>query len=377
MNRAWIELDKNALKENIEKIQSRLAPGCRIMAVMKAEAYGHGAVQTANFLEKNGVRDFCTATFDEAMQLRLSGVEGQILVLGYTDPGKAGEMADYGITQAVTCLEYAKQLDDAVAILAENGKKVPVHIAVDSGMHRIGILYNEVGEMEEVYKLPNLKVTGIFSHLCAADSDSEKDRDFTKMQIERYFGAIDALRARGIDVKGTHLQNSYACVNYTPQPCDYARLGILMFGARSSETDWLDSDPGIRPVLSLRTKVTSVRSIGEGESVGYGCAFMADRPMRIASIGIGYADGIPRALGNGKMRVILHGQYAQGIGRICMDQMMIDISSIPDVRVGDTVTLIGTDGACGIRVEELAENAGTITNEILSRLGSRLERAGI
>lgn len=385
MNRAWIELDSKALLHNLNLIKGYLHPDCKIMSVVKANAYGHGACIVANLLARNGIQNFAVATAEEGVELRKSGLPGQILVLGYTSPEKIVDLLHYDITQTIVSEEYADQLIQQYRQSSVEGKLFPyggtekklcVHIALDTGMHRVGINYNNIEAIARIYQHDALQVTGIFSHLCVADSNEPEQIEFTNRQIQLYYQTLEILRERGISVTGTHIQNSYACVNYTPQPCDYARPGLLTFGVRSNPQDYLAKSVDLWPVMSLRARVTSVREVAPGETVGYGRAYRADKQTKIASVSIGYADGIPRNLGEGKLRAIVRGTYVNQIGRICMDQLMLDVTKIPNVKIGDVVTFIGNDGNCSIRAEELAENSGTITNEILSRLGRRLENIG-
>ena len=331
MNRTWIELDREALAHNIRRYQSLLPAGCRIMGVVKADAYGHGARAVAAQLWELGIRHFATATLDEAVQLREAGIQGEILILGYSAPAYFHLLAEHGLTQTATCPDHAAQLE---TYCRENGVRLKVHIAVDTGMHRIGFLPEDLDAIRRVYENGVLQVTGIYSHLCVADTDEEEHVDFSRWQAETFKSVVESLQARGVELGTVHLLSSYAAVNYPEYAYDYARLGILMFGVKSSA---------------------------------------AERPTKVASVSIGYADGIPRCLSGGKLRAIVRGQYAQGIGRICMDQLMLDVTGIEDVRVGDEAVFIGRQGDCVIYAEELAENAGTITNELFSRLGARVE----
>ena len=231
----------------------------------------------------------------------------------------------------------------------------------------------DLDAIRRVYENGVLQVTGIYSHLCVADTDEEEHVDFSRWQAETFKSVVESLQARGVELGTVHLLSSYAAVNYPEYAYDYARLGILMFGVKSSAADYLREDLQPMPVMTLKARITSVREIGPGETVSYGRIFRAERPTKVASVSIGYADGIPRCLSGGKLRAIVRGQYAQGIGRICMDQLMLDVTGIEDVRVGDEAVFIGRQGDCVIYAEELAENAGTITNELFSRLGARVE----
>ena len=375
MYRAWIELSRKALEHNLSEIQKHLDPQCRIMAVVKANAYGHGAELVTDALQKMGIRDFAVATLEEGIALRKNGITGQIVVLGETIPSSVGALLEYRLTQTIVSAEYAQRLAESVRSRkdpSENGgDALAVHVALDTGMHRIGLDSDDAAGIRAVYQTEGLNVTGIFTH-----SDLPQDITFTELQIRRFFRAVDRLKADGIEVKGTHVQNSYACVNYSPQPCSYARLGLLLYGIRSGRDDYLKEAVDLWPVMSLYCRITSVRAIEPGETVGYGRTFQADQPSVIATLGIGYADGIPRALSNGKMKVLVRGKAAPVVGRICMDQMMLDVTDIPGVKEGDLVTIIGRDGEESRRCEDLAEGSGTITYEIISRLSSRIENHG-
>ena len=303
-------------------------------------------------------------------RLREAGIQGEILILGYSAPAYFRLLAEHGLTQTATCPDHAAQLE---TYCRENGVRLKVHIAVDTGMHRIGFLPEDLDAIRRVYENGVLQVTGIYSHLCVADTDEEEHVDFSRRQAETFKSVVESLQARGVELGTVHLLSSYAAVNYPEYAYDYARLGILMFGVKSSPADYLREDLQPMPVMTLKARITSVREIGPGETVSYGRIFRAERPTKVASVSIGYADGIPRCLSGGKLRAIVRGQYAQGIGRICMDQLMLDVTGIEDVRVGDEVVFIGRQGDCVIYAEELAENAGTITNELFSRLGARVE----
>lgn len=373
MNRAWIELDREALTHNIEVYKSRLPAGCKIMGVVKANAYGHGDRAVAAHLESLGVDHFATAALDEAVRLRTYGIRGEILILGYTDPAFFPLLAQHDLTQTATCPAHAGALE---RFGREQGAPLKVHLAVDTGMHRIGFLPEDLDAMEGCYRSGRMRVTGIYSHLCVADTEEEEHVAFSENQAETFRRVTEALARRGLDLGTVHLLSSYAAVNYPRYAYDYARLGILMFGVKSSPQDYLRQDLDPRPVLTLKARITSLRDIGPGESVSYGRIFRAEKPTRVASVAVGYADGIPRCLSGGKLRAIVGGRYVSGVGRICMDQLMLDVTGVDGVAVGDEAVFIGRDGDCVIYAEELAENAGTITNELVSRLGGRLEGRG-
>lgn len=364
--RAWVEVDLGAIAHNAAVLRSCLARGCELMAVVKADAYGHGAERVAAHLRGEGVTAFAVATVDEGVRLRESVPEREILVLGYTHPKDARFLNYYHLTQLAVDGAYARELN-------ATGLDLPVHIAVDTGMHRLGIDASDITEIEGIFLCKNLNVQGIASHLASSDSLDAGDIEFTNTQIKRYFDVVDELRRRGRDVGKLHIQASYGIINYPGLECDYARAGIALYGIMSHNAETI-AKPNLRPALSLRARVAEVRRIAPGESVSYGRTFTAAKPMMLATLCIGYADGVPRQLsGNGGM-CIIRGRKAPIVGRICMDLLMADVTDIGPVTPGDTATLIGSDGDESIRCEDVAESCSTITNDILSRLGPRLPR---
>ena len=364
--RAWAEIDLNALAYNAGQVSAMLPDGCKIMAVVKADAYGHGAERTAMRLRREGVDTFAVATISEGIKLRKEGLDGNILVLGYTHPKDAGSLNAFELTQLVVDGAYARALD-------ATGHKLRVHIAVDTGMHRLGIESTQTDEIESVFKCRNLTVEGVASHLASSDSIDDGDTDFTNLQIERFFAAVESLKSKGYDPGKLHIQASYGICNYSGIKCDYARAGITLYGVMSHNAK-MRIKPSLKPVLSLRARIAQVRRINAGESVSYGRTFTALMPLMLATVCIGYADGIPRQMSGCGGMCIIHGQKAIIVGRICMDLLMVDVTGIDHVEPCDIATLIGRDGNEEIRCENVAEQSGTITNDILCRLGSRLPR---
>lgn len=335
-----------------------------LMAVVKADAYGHGAVIAARALWRHGVRAFAVATMEEGIELRRAGIRGTILVLGWTPAQFARRLARWHLSQTIADEAHARAL-------SAQGVRLDVHLALDTGMHRLGVAWDDLDAQMRIFALPGLRIHGTFSHLSVADSLSKADVAFTREQSRRFFAAIEALRGRGCDPGLVHLQASYGILNHPTGPCDFARAGIALYGVTS------DSQPTARtadlwPVLSLRARVASVRALAPGESAGYGRAFTARRPTKLAAVAIGYADGLPRDLPERGGEVLLHGHRAPAVGRLCMDQMLVDATDVPDVRPGDVATLIGRDGAAQISAVDLAGQCGVLTNELLSRLGGRL-----
>lgn len=362
--RAWREVDRNALIHNAQVLRQALPPGCSLMAVVKAEAYGHGGASTARILRRAGVGAFAVACLAEGIALRRHGVSGTILILGYTPPEEAPLLRRWRLTQTVA--------DEAHGLaLAAQGVPVRVHLALDTGMHRLGIPAEDHEAIARLYALPILRIGGVFSHLCVSDSPAPADIAFTQGQLDRFYAAVGWMKEQGYDPGAIHIQASYGLWNLPPQPCRYVRAGIALYGVASDQNPVLHP-LDLRPALSLRAKVASVRTIPAGQGAGYGLAFRAEQDTRLAVVTIGYADGLPRSLSQQGGRVIIRGVSCPMVGRICMDQLLVDVTHLPQAVPGDMVTLIGTDGEAVLKAEEVAVQSGTIANELLSRLGSRL-----
>lgn len=362
--RAWREVDRNALIHNAQVLRQALPSGCSLMAVVKAEAYGHGGVSTARILRRAGVDAFAVACLAEGIALRRHGVSGTILILGYTPPEEAPLLRRWRLTQAVA--------DEAHGLaLAAQGVPVRVHLALDTGMHRLGIPAEDHDAIARLYALPTLRIGGVFSHLCVSDSLAPADIAFTQGQLDRFYAAVGWMKEQGYDPGAIHIQASYGLWNLPSQPCRYVRAGIALYGVASDQNPVLHP-LDLRPVLSLRARVASVRTVPAGQGAGYGLAFRAERDTRLAVVTIGYADGLPRSLSHQGGRVIIRGVSCPMVGRMCMDQLLVDVTHLPQVAPGDMATLIGTDGEAVLKAEEVAVQSGTIANELLSRLGSRL-----
>lgn len=365
-NRAWIEIDLLALKHNVEEIRKILPAKTEIMAVVKGNAYGHGIVLVANYLTTLGIHNFAVATLEEGIKLRESGISGSILILGYTSIESLKKVAEYDLIQTIVDEKYAEKLLSLPF-------RIKVHIKINTGMNRIGIHYTNIDSIKEIVASSNLEVLGIFSHLSSSEQYRKEDIEYTHLQISRFNQLLDYLRKLNIPFGSAHLQSSYGVINYPELEYDYARVGMILYGCHSEYEMDLKVSLDLCPVLSLHARVTSVRVVEKGEFVGYDRAYEVKTKRKIASLSIGYADGYPRSLSN-KAVVFVNGSYAFLIGCICMDQMMIDVTGI-EVEEGDIVTLIGKEEK--IRAEYIAYQAGTISNELLSRLGSRLQMISI
>jgi serine/alanine racemase len=365
-HRVWCEINLSHLEHNLLELKRVLQTECNIMAVIKADAYGHGSIQIARHLNKAGVRLFAVAEITEGIILRKKGIKGDILVLGETCESRLGELLQYKLQQTVISAEYGQCLNAF-------GRKIDVHIKIDTGMNRLGECYSNIERVKSIYQHKNLRVIGTYSHLAVADSLEAADIDFTHIQIVHFHQVIKELKSEGIDPGILHIQSSYGIINYPELKFGLVRPGIALFGLLSHGNE-VNTTLQLRPVLSLRARIVLVKDVGVNKPIGYGHDCLTTQDSKIATISIGYADGIPRALSENGGYVLIRGQRARIIGKICMDHLMVDVTHMDEVKRGDIATLIGQDGETIITAEQVAEQCGTITNEILSRLGSRVER---
>lgn len=368
--RAWVEIDLDAVSENHASMRRALPENVGCAAVIKADAYGHGARRIARHLEPY-VEYFAVAMTDEAEELRRDGIRKPILVLAHTPSGDLPRLARYNIETSVSTVEEAREIS---SYASAHKREIGVHIAIDTGMTRIGFDCTDeaVAEIAGIAKLEGLRIRGVFSHF--ADADSE-DLTYTRLQTERFREMTEKLAAAGVDIPIRHLCNSAAAAG-DGEKFDMVREGILLYGlAPSAETD-LTNFGTPKPAMSLRTHISSLRRVPAGTPVSYGCTFVTERESVIATIQAGYADGVPRVLSKSG-DVLVCGQRAPIAGRICMDQMMADVTDIEGVSVGDTVTIFGRDGDEFISAEEVAARAGTIAYEIVCAISRRVPRVYI
>ncbi|WFR60047.1 serine racemase VanT catalytic subunit [Anaerocolumna sp. AGMB13025] len=363
--RAWIEINLENLRGNTEALQAVLPKDCTLMAVVKANAYGHGDIHIAKELNRIGIHSFAVATLTEGVNLRRNGVKGEILIFGYTHPQDFKYLVKYDLIQTVVDYDYAQTLN-------RFGQTIKVHIKIDTGMHRLGENYTNLTNLEGIFQLANLMIEGTYTHLSVSDGRTLEDIEFTKGQINHFYKTVRRLNDLGYDPGKLHIQSSYGVLNYPELHCDYARVGIALYGVLSSDQDTTRVLVNLKPVLSVKARIVMTKILDKGEAVSYGRTFTAREDRNIAVVTIGYADGIPRNMEEGQ--VLVKGFKAPIIGRICMDQLMIDITDIPQIEPDDIVTVIGREGSAFIGAEEVAEKSGTITNELLTRLGNRLNR---
>jgi alanine racemase len=335
------------------------------MPAIKADAYGHGAVLMAKELQDMGIEVFCVACVEEGMELRKNGITGDILILGYTHPKAFPLLRTYRLIQTVVDYRYGK-------VLNGYGKKIRVHVKIDTGMHRLGERAERAKEIGRIFRLKNLQIEGIYTHLSADEAKDPAQQAFTKRQGEVFYEVLRKLEKQGVSGLKVHLLASYGLLNYPELGGDYARVGIALYGLPGDGEAEGNCPVKLYPVLSLKARIVAVKDLYQGESAGYGLDYRAEEDRKIAVLAIGYADGLPRSLSGGKGRVLIHGQSAPVVGRICMDQTIVDITGIPGVKAGETAVVIGRSGGEEITAYEVAEEAGTISNEVLSRLGKRL-----
>jgi alanine racemase len=368
--RTWCEIDLNALKYNIDTIRS--ITDKRIIAVVKANAYGHGDVEIATELQNLGIDYFAVSNIDEAMKLRQHGIHGEILILGYTPIEEVELLSQHDIIQAVLGFEYATKLQES---LQAKGCTARVHLAIDTGMNRIGFIQNEnhdtLEDIKKVYTMPNLKIDGIFTHLCVADSFRQDNVDFTEYQLSNLDTIVAELTKSGYDCGLVHAQNSAGLTNLKKEQYGAVRAGIILYGLNPS--DDVRKDIVYKPIMSLKSVVSMVKYISTGDTVGYGRTFTADKTIKVATVTAGYADGYSRLLSN-KGEVLIHGTRCKIIGNVCMDQFMVDVSNVENVQCGDVVTLVGTDGNETITLDELANTIGTINYELACNISLRASR---
>ena len=366
--RCYAEISLKAIGHNIAEVRKRLDPGVKLLAVIKADAYGHGAVRVGKYLEDRADY-FAVATAEEAMELREQGIRLPVLVLGYISPAQYGEVLDYQITQTVYSLETAEKLSEASV---KAGCVTKVHAAVDTGMTRIGFHATEedADQVAALSRLPGLELEGMFTHFSCAD---QKDKTYCGLQLEKFERMAELLRQRGVRIPLKHVCNSAGIMEFDDFRFDMVRSGIVTYGLYPSE-EVDKSRLDLIPALSWKSHVIHVQDVAPGMGVSYGATYVTERPCtRIATVSAGYADGYPRALSN-RGRVLIHGQFAPILGRVCMDQMMVDVSHIPEVKMEDVATLIGQDGKNRISIEEVADPAARFNYEMACGISSRVRR---
>lgn len=365
-DRTCVEIDKSALKYNIEQIRRITDPNAEIMAVVKADAYGHGAYEVAKTLLDNGADGLCIATIGEAVHLRQSGITSRLLILGGTDIESYEDAVLYNIDLAIYDKESAVALSNEAV---RQGRVCDIHIKLDTGMGRIGFPADGSmnDEIVEICKLPGINPYGIFSHFAVADTD---DDEYTFKQFDAFTKEVEALKALGIEFKKRHICNSAGIMRFPNMHMDMVRAGLILYGFKPEGCPEGYTELDLKPVMTWYAKVVHVKEIPEGTSISYGRHFKAQRPTRVATVSVGYADGLSRRLSNG-FELVVNGQRAPIIGNVCMDMCMLDVTDIKgEIRKGDIVTIFGKDRSG----DELAQKLGTIVYEITCDVGKRVQR---
>lgn len=366
-HRAWVEIDLDALRHNVRQLRQWLAPATQLMAVVKADAYGHGAVRVAQAALAEGASWLAIATLGEGIELREAGIAAPILVLGAVNtPEEIRAIAHWQLQPTLCSFEQ-------VAIFAEtmqaSGSPLPVHLKLDTGMARLGVPWQDaVAFVRQVRQFPNLEIVSLYSHLATAD---ELDRTQMDCQQSRFETAIAQLKHCGIPLPSLHLANSAATLADPRLHYDWVRVGLALYGLYPAPH--LHDRLSLRSVMQVRARITQVKTVAAGMGVSYGHQYVCDRDLPIAVVGIGYADGVPRNLSN-RLKVLIRGQEVPQIGAITMDQMMLDLRAVPDAQAGEVVTLIGTDGDRALSADSWAAQLGTIPWEILCGFKHRLPR---
>lgn len=370
--RAQANVNLNAIKHNIAEVKKKLNPSTMLMAIIKADAYGHGAIPIAKAVGECGMIDaYGVAIIEEALELREAGIQKPILILGYTPKEQYDLIVANDISQTVYQYDMAEALSDEAV---RQGKTAKLHIKIDTGMGRIGFTDTEetISIIKRIATLPGIQIEGVFSHFAKAD---EMDREATLLQLKRYKNMIDRLEKEQITIPIKHIANSAGIIEFPDAYFNMVRAGIVIYGIYPSDCV-NQKEIKLIPAMELKTHVIYVKEVPAGCAISYGGTFITSKPTKIATIPVGYADGYSRNLSN-HGKVIIHGQYAPIIGRICMDQFMVDVSNIENVNQGDVVTLLGRDGDSYISVEELSEWSHSFPYELVCTVGKRIPRVYI
>ena len=361
-------VDLDAIASNIKNIRAKVDKNSGIIGIIKADAYGHGSVETAKVLLDNGADWLAVAVVDEGLNLRKNGITAPILLLGYTPELRLNDVINNGFIQTVYSYDTAKKLSDAASAL---GKKAVIHIKIDTGMGRIGYRVNEesADEIVKISKLPNIDVNGMFTHFSTAD---EADKAYTLEQYNKFVKMNDMLEKRGLHIPVKHAANSAAIMDFDNMMFNMVRPGIILYGAYPSD-EVKKENLSLSPAMSIKTHVSYVKDVNEGDSISYGRKYTAPSKRRIATIPVGYADGFIRAYSKGG-KVLIRGEYAPIVGRICMDQFMVDVTDIDGVEVNDEVVLMGRQGDKEITADFIASVLDTINYEVFCTLSKRVPR---
>lgn len=367
----WAEINLDNLAHNIKEVRKHTKKDALVTAVVKANGYGHGSVDIANTFLENGADRLAVAIITEAIELRQANIESEILILGYTPSSQFEKVLEYNLIQTIYNYDDVKILSQ---IAGKMNKKATIHIKLDTGMSRIGFLPTDdsIDKIVEISKLPNIYIEGIYTHFAKAD---EKDKTHAKGQFEKYMTIVNALEAKGIKIPLKHVSNSASIIDLPDYNLDMVRAGVMIYGFYpSSEVD--HKSIKLKPAMNLKARVSHVKTVPKGTGISYGQIFETEKQSKIATLPLGYADGFTRLL-TGKAQVYIRGKRVKVVGKICMDQCMIDVSEVPDVMVGDEVLIFGYGKEAYPHADELAEMIGTINYEIVCMVGRRIPRVYI
>jgi alanine racemase len=379
-NLIWTEIDLNAISHNVQELRRITSSGSRFMAVVKADGYGHGAAEVASAALKNGADCLGVARMDEGLHLRIAGISAPILILGFTPPELSTKVVSHHLTQAVYTFEAAEALSEAAAQLQTKAK---VHIKVDTGMGRLGLLPdsprismlgkhlpgNTLRVIESISRLPHVEIEGVFTHFASADS---QDKTYTLQQLERFLEFLEKLKIHGLEFPIRHAANSAALIDLPETHLDMVRAGISLYGFYPSP-EVNRERISLIPAMTLKTRIIHVKMVPAGFHISYGLTYQTEMPTVIATVSAGYADGLNRLLSS-RGQMLVRERRAQIVGRICMDMTLLDVGHIPDVAVGDEVVIFGVQGRECIPVDEMADTLNTIHYEIVTNLSPRVER---
>jgi len=362
----WAEIDLNAIKHNLYQLKGIVEPqGSKVLAIIKDNAYGHGAIEAAKVAQSINIGTFGVATIEEATQLRQAGIKDPILILGCILPEQAETVVEYGITQTISDISVC----EAISRIAKHLKKtVKIHVKIDTGMGRIGVAYDRATQfIEQVSQIPNIIVEGIYTHFASADTD----RDFTELQIKRFRWIISSLDKKNIYIPIKHAANSAGILNFPSAYFDMVRPGIAIYGLYPCDNPLKQID--LKPALSLKTRVVYLKELPAGHGISYKCTYITQKPTKVATLPVGYGHGYNRKLSNSG-EVLIKGKRTSIIGLVCMDQCLCDVTDIPDASVGDEVVLIGRQGNEQITADEIADKTGTISYEVVCGIHSNVSR---
>ena len=371
--RCWLEINLSHLKNNIEQIRSLISKDMDIICVVKANGYGLGSINISKYLSSIGINYFAVATLQEALDLRIKGkVQGEIIILSWTPISEKSTLIKYNLTQTLVDYDYAEKLNELPGI-------VKCHVKVDTGMNRFGQKPSDIEKIKKLYQFKNLNILGIFSHLCRVREFGDEPDNYTKMQIENFNSIIERLEKEGINVGLKHILNSFGILRFNDKKYHMVRPGLLMYGVSpdpdNEQIDKLLDENNFKPVASLRCKVMTVKTIEKGEKVGYNSKYIANEKTKIATISIGYADGLSFASSKNRFRAIIKGNLCPITGNVCMDSTMVKVPFDSDIKEGDIVTIFGMDDRGNLmNHKEFLSKSGAPIGETFSRLGQRITR---